>query len=306
MQQTDDDSTASAPGAAVAREMWSLFEPLHGLTYFAPASIAALKDVGLRGYWMSYFAGRAAPMGAVSAAVVEATFYNFAPVLVRRAIPDAWSFASPEAVVAARTSGVAAALDALGDAVPADRASEALELLAPGLAALDLDGRPLAAANAALEPAADPRVALWQAATTLREHRGDGHVATLLHAGIDGLEAHVLLVGTGRLSRATVQPARAWTDDEWTAAEDRLRARGLVDGDARCTDVGRSLRRRIEADTDRLAAAPWAALGPEGTDRLAALVEPIAVAISESGVLPASMPNGFTLSRSRPDTTSAT
>jgi hypothetical protein len=305
MQQTDDELAAEAPEAAAAREMWSLFEPLHVLTYFAPESVAALKEVGLRGYWMSYFAGRAAPMGAVSAAVVESTFYNFSPVLVRRAIPDAWTFASPDAVVAARTRGVAAALDALGDAVPADRAAEALALLRPGLAALDLDGRALAAANAALELADDPRVALWQAATTLREHRGDGHVATLLHAGIGGLEAHVLLVGTGRLSRATVQPARAWTDDEWAQAEERLRSRGLLDGDARCTGAGRDLRRRIEADTDRLAAAPWRALGPETTDRLAALVEPIAVAIADSGVLPASIPSGFTLSRSRPGTPSA-
>ena len=38
-------------------------------------------------------------------------------------------------------------------------------------------GRPLFAANRDVDAPPDPVAALWQAATTLREHRGDGHVA---------------------------------------------------------------------------------------------------------------------------------
>ena len=34
---------------------------------------------------------------------------------------------------------------------------------------------------------------LFHAASLLREHRGDGHVAALMAEGIGGLEAHVLL-----------------------------------------------------------------------------------------------------------------
>lgn len=34
--------------------------------------------------------------------------------------------------------------------------------------------------------------ALWQVATTLREHRGDGHVALLAGAALAGCEAHIL------------------------------------------------------------------------------------------------------------------
>jgi hypothetical protein len=33
---------------------------------------------------------------------------------------------------------------------------------------------------------------LWHAATLLREHRGDGHIAALVIGGIGGTEAHVL------------------------------------------------------------------------------------------------------------------
>ncbi len=52
----------------------------------------------LRGFWMSYFAGRAAPLGPVPAAAVTAMAYGFAPGMVARAIPDAWGFADPAAV----------------------------------------------------------------------------------------------------------------------------------------------------------------------------------------------------------------
>ncbi|GAB2486836.1 helix-turn-helix domain-containing protein [Jatrophihabitans fulvus] len=45
----------------VARRMWALFEPLHDVVYFSPESPAAAKDLGLKGFWMGYFAFRAAP-----------------------------------------------------------------------------------------------------------------------------------------------------------------------------------------------------------------------------------------------------
>ena len=78
-----------------ARVMWKLFEPLHAVTYFAEECLEEYKAAGLKGFWMGYFAGRAAPMGAVAPAVVDATFFSFNPDRVKRALPDAWSFASP-------------------------------------------------------------------------------------------------------------------------------------------------------------------------------------------------------------------
>src|ERR1019366_5791980 len=225
--------------AGMARGMWPLFEPIHALTYFAPESTEALEATGLRGYWMSYFAGRASPMGAVDAPIVEATFFNFAPWLVRRALPDAWSFATPSAVLDARWRGIAAALAPLATGLPASA---------------------LAAANASLTLPDDKLACFWQLVTTLREHRGDGHVAALVCAGLSGIEAHVTLVGAGVTYRSVLQEARGFTDDEWQHAHDGLVARGLIDHAGSLTDAGRELRREVEPTTDRGALRPWARL----------------------------------------------
>jgi hypothetical protein len=63
-----------APASAPARRLWQVAEPYHALTYFAPEAHRAYEDAGLRGFWRGYFAGRAAPLGAVGAGVVTATF----------------------------------------------------------------------------------------------------------------------------------------------------------------------------------------------------------------------------------------
>ena len=87
-----------------------MFEPLHAVTYFAPECRDAPAALGLRGFWRGYFAGRAAPMGAVPAGVVEATFFNFHPTMVRKAVPAVWDVAPPSQLVRARATGAAAAL----------------------------------------------------------------------------------------------------------------------------------------------------------------------------------------------------
>ncbi|MDQ4124913.1 MAG: hypothetical protein M3134_04835, partial [Actinomycetota bacterium] len=100
-----------------ARRAWQQLETLHAVVYFAPEKKAAYEAAGLKGGWMGYFAGRAAPLGAVSAEVVTAVFYNFHPAMVRRAIPDAWALSSPDRVLEARMRTVDAALRRLlGDA----------------------------------------------------------------------------------------------------------------------------------------------------------------------------------------------
>src|SRR5947209_7184509 len=95
---------------SLARQAWTLFEPVHAIVYFSPESQQAFKDAGLRGGWMGYFASRSAAMGPVTADVVIATFHGFHPAMVRRAIPDAWSFSTPERVLEARHTAVDGAL----------------------------------------------------------------------------------------------------------------------------------------------------------------------------------------------------
>ena len=98
----------TSPGTA--RLLWSLAEPFHALTYFADEAAAAFTTAGLRGFWAGYFASRAAPLGAVGAEVVTATFVNFAPDFVARRVPAVWESASPAAALEARLAGVDAAV----------------------------------------------------------------------------------------------------------------------------------------------------------------------------------------------------
>jgi hypothetical protein len=274
--------------------MWQRLEPLHAVTYFAPESIDALKATGLKGFWMSYFAGRSAPMGAVSAAVVEATFYNFSPQMVRRAIPDAWTYAAPAEVLQGRLEGVDRSLRPLLETLrsPPDLA-EAAGLVAAAVEGLDVAGRPLAAANLALESPPDPLLALWQGTTVLREHRGDGHLSALVEAELDACQAHVSFAATGATPRQVLQRSRGWTDEEWAAATESLRERGLMTTGDRLSADGLALRRTIEADTDRLAAKPWRTLGTERTERLATVLKPLLVAIGETGIIPVLNPMGL-------------
>ena len=167
-----------------ARRLWLSLETLHDVVYFAPGVRGIGMDLGLRGFWMTYFAFRAAPLGPVGPAVVVAVFAGFHPHMVARALPDAWSRVSPQVCLTARAEVSAEALRAAGADPAACRT--AVGLLAPVAAAADATGRPLFAANATVPLPDDPFAALWQVATTLREHRGDGHVAALVAAGSAG------------------------------------------------------------------------------------------------------------------------
>jgi len=262
---------------STARRMWSLFEPLHAVTYFTPQAAHAFEAAGLTGFWRRYFAGRAAALGAIGPGPVTAAFFGFAPAMVSRALPGVWSRIAPPAALAARAAGASAALTELFSGLPPATVADAADLLASAARAADLPGRVLAAAHADLPWPPDPVGRLWHAATILREHRGDGHVAALLTAGVDGCESLVWRVGIdgGRLREVT-QPARGWTDEEWRAAARRLEERGWLTAEGVATDPGRSAYAEVEALTDRLAAAPWRHLGDAGTERCAGLLAPLA------------------------------
>ena len=273
--------------------MWRVLEPYHAVTYFTPEARHAFKDAGLRGFWMGYFAGRAAPMGPVGPGAVTATFFGFRHDMVARALPDAWTFASVTDVLAARLRGVDGALrNLLGDALDSAGVAEATGLARTAAEAGVRAGRPLFAANADLPWPAEPHLTLWQAVTMLREYRGDGHVAALTAAGLDGCESHLTLVGAGALSRDVLQPNRGWTDEDWAAAEQRLRARGWLADDGGLTEHGSAWRQDVERVTDELAAEPWQTLGDDGCERLAELVKPLAQRLVESGAFPVPNPIG--------------
>src|SRR5436190_7267594 len=268
-------TTLSSDEAVLARRMWSLFEPVHVVTYFTPEARSAFEAVGLRGFWRGYFGGRAAPLGPVGAAPVVAAFFGFAPRMVERAVPDVWLRAAPEQALQARMDGAVAALAARFPAEPAGTLAEVADLLEAAIDGLDCAGRVLGAANAALPRPSNTWPRIWHATTVLREHRGDGHVAALVAAGVSGCETLVWR-SSYDLVRDHLQPNRGWTDEEWDAARASLVERGWLAADGSPTAEGEAHHAAVEAATDRAALAPWRHLGPQGTQRLAELLTPIA------------------------------
>ena len=275
-----------------ARSLWLRIETLHAVTYFGTETTAAASALGLSGFWMGYFGFRAAPMGRVAAGVVEASFFNFAPSFVARWVPDVWELADPDALVRTRTEAAVATLSALVPSIDSV-AANANAVLESAVTRCRGAGRPLFAANRGVTLPADPVGALWQRCTTLREHRGDGHVAALTAAGLDGIEANVLIALDQRNDPADLQKTRGWTAGDWAQAVERCRDRELVDANGALSDAGRALRRDVEATTDRLASEPWANLAERDRDQLLAILTPAAEAVSRSGVIRYPNPMGL-------------
>jgi hypothetical protein len=278
--------------ASFARKVWQLIETIHAVTYFADECRQANKDLGLKGFWMGYFASRAAPMGPVSPAVVSATFFNFHEDLVYRALPDAWEYATPIDILEARQTAAAAALRRVVDDID-DVADGVLMLLWQALDEAEPAGRTLFAANRDLDDADDPVAGLWQSVTTLREHRGDGHVACLTAEGVGGCEAHVLFAASEGVPVEVLRDSRGWPEDEWNEATRLLRSAGLVDAAGDATERGHRLREHIERRTDELALVPYSALTDDQRQRLVARLEPAARAVVAADLIPFPNPIGL-------------
>ncbi|WP_433444458.1 SCO6745 family protein [Nonomuraea sp. CA-141351] len=272
----------------LARRMWHQLEPIHAVLYFSPQAFeeAAALGYDVESRWPSYFAYRTAPLGRAGSRLATAAYYSFSPRTIGEHVPAVWKVASPERVLDARLTAVDRTYrHLLGDKVTGPDVTEAAELARRAAESVTVAGRPLAAANLDLPWPAEPHLVLWQAATVLREHRGDGHLAALQAAGLDGCES---LVSFAAIDAAPVAnfAGRGWSEQEWNAARERLAARGLVGPDGQATEQGRALRDQVERMTDELAAEPWRLLGDERAERLAQLASPFLGAVFEAGLLP--------------------
>ena len=258
--------------------MFELVEPIGLIPYTADEPNEAMFALGFTDYWDTYFAGRAAPLGSsVPSEVVHALFYSFAPGEVARHIPKIWSTTTPDAAIAARRYGSAKALRRiLGDLVDTSAFTRALELLTGAATSAPLDGRPMYAALRALPLPEDPVVRLFHAASLLREHRGDGHIAALLAEGIGGLEAHVL----SALDLGVPAPAfgrlHHLPSAQLSGVIEAMKARGLVRDEATLTPAGRRAKDRVEEVTDDLARVPFEVLTTAEQDELMTALEPLA------------------------------
>ena len=281
----------------LARSLWQRLELIHTVVYFAPesqAASAALKPSGVLdgvlrvplggdrpgrprrgpGDLLQLLAGVDPPRGA---GLLDRT--------------------TPAAALEGRQAAIDQALRRLLGEDIAERADivDATAKARPLAESLqdDVVGRPLFAGHADQPwPDGGAHMTLWWAATLVREHRGDGHIAALVDAGVDGCEALVLHAATGVVPREALQPSRKWTDDEWAAAVDRLAARGWVDATGAFTDAGRAARDRIEDRTDEMAMRSIGALGNDVVGDAANAALPIAKAVMSAGGVPPITPVG--------------
>lgn len=277
--------------ASLARRLFDRIEPVHAVTYFAQEARAALDGLGYRGFWMGYFAARSAPLGPVPADVVTALFYNFAPERVAKALPAAWEIAPPADALRAREQSAVAALRRSG--VTEAAATGAADLAARAAAGADVSGRALYAANRALPWPSDPVARLWHAATLLREHRGDGHVAVLAAEGLSGRECNVLHAAAGRVPEEMIKRSRDYDDAQWALHTDALRRRGLQGADGALTDAGRTLKQHIEDTTDALALPALDVLDDHEVEALFRALTPITRTVIAAGDVPAGTPMGL-------------
>ncbi|RCW40411.1 hypothetical protein DFQ14_11160 [Halopolyspora algeriensis] len=275
--------------ADIARQCKNALEAPHAMIYFAPETEQEFGALGLAGGRMPYFAGRAAPMGAVGSGVVTATFYNFSPRAVAKEIPRAWSIAAPEEIVAARFRAADAALRRmLGDEVlTSEVVAESVHLATEACRACDPAGKPLFAAHADLDWPETSHLRLWHALSLLREFRGDAHIAALQAAGITGLQALVLHTATGEgFTEAAAKMTRGWSDEEWSDARDELCEEGLLDTEGTLTTAGKELREGVEATTDAQSMAPWTHLGAAEVERLIAHGAELSKSLVKAGAFP--------------------
>jgi len=221
---------------------------------------------------------------------VIATFHGFAPTMVRRALPDAWSMASRDDILAARFDLARAALTpgTQADGVDVARVAKELAAIVDGL---DFAGKPLAAAHASLDRPDDDLGLLWWAASVIREYRGDCHIAVLISAGLGGTAANTLAVAAGLIA-GEQRKMRGWTEHEWADGYAQLASRGWVETDGTITESGQAARRQIEDATDRVCAA---GMDKEATGRMITVedgVRALARAVLKSGAIAFPNPTG--------------
>lgn len=278
--------------ARAARRCYGALNSIHSTLYFSPELRSAFGDAGLDDPRAVNFAARAAPLGRVGAGTVAATFYNYKYDLVARHVPALWDVVPPEQALDLRLRALDGLLRRLlgEDVVASAELAEAARLALRAAEAGTRHARPLYAANADLPVPDAPHLAYWHATTLLREHRGDGHLAALLAAGLDPLEALVTHTASGRgMTPAWVRSTRGWTDEEWKAAQERLRERGLLGADGELTDAGTALRASLEDGTDALDLAPYEHLGAAGVARLTELAGAFAGAALAARAFPADL-----------------
>jgi hypothetical protein len=117
---------------------------------------------------------------------------------------------------------------------------------------------------------------MFHAASLLREHRGDGHIAALMVEDIGRLEAHVLYALGMNMRAEKFGRIHHLPPAQLTAVIDGMRARGLIADDGWLSEQGRAVKQRVESLTDDLASKPYECLESDELEELMEALEPLA------------------------------
>jgi hypothetical protein len=287
-----DDQEVSARARALA----AAIEPVAGQVYFSPECHAAYAELGFgpspaktaNGVAVpdgaAYFTSRGSSLGHVPGELVASAFAVFNPAVVVPAVEFGWTLTDAATISAARTAGATGQLVRILGLEPAGL-GRVTELLRRATDPLRLEGRPLFAGVVGLGLPGDGMGDMWRLADRLREYRGDAHTAAWTTAGFDAIEIGLLTELFWGLPMETYIRTRAWSSDELAAAKDRLRDRGLLDGDA-FTSEGRAAREEVELQTDRQCAPAIEALGDDLDELLGTLGRWGAAVRDAAGYLP--------------------
>ena len=220
--------------------------------YFAPATVARGKELGLDGFRF-YFLGRGGVLGDVEAPVVASAFGYFAPALVEKMWTSARSKLAPrEAARAYLGCGADLARRKLAGADGLEPFCAAAEQV---VAAADRAGLALFAGVAAEPLPDDPPARAYQLVNVLRELRGGLHLVAVVATGLSPRVAHLI-------RRPDMGESFGWAEKP------------------ELTEEHRSLLAAADERTDRLCAEPYGALDDAGAAALVAGVDTIKAAFA--------------------------
>lgn len=245
---------------------------------------------------VAYFTSRGSLMGQVPGEVVAAAFAVFNPLVVVPAVTAGWTITDAPTICAARRAGAIAQLERILGAKPGG-VSRARHILERAVSVLRPEGRALFAGALHQSIPESDLGAVWHFGDMLREYRGDSHTAAWISAGIDATEIGLLTELFWGLPLKSYSRTRAWSEDDYTAATERLEARGLIDGGA-FTPTGAELREQVEVDTDAQMQTTLTAIG-EDFDQLMAMLGPWSQAVRNFKGYPGSGPHELAEAASR-------
>lgn len=262
-----DDALIRLAAGSPARRLRDAIEPLAMHPVWCRRTNAALDAEGLD-FLGRYVGGRAAALGDPTPGVVAAAFAMFEPGLVRGTYEAARTACPLDRLVEIRDT---ATTESLHEVLGTVSVGEVVDLLRAAVDAAPSVGRPLFAGLTDRPPPNDPMSTLWRTCESLREHRGDTHVAVCVAEGLDAVEMNVLTELWLGMQLGGYSATRGWSPERITEAAAGLEARGLL-SDGALTSTGAALRQRIEDLTDAGEQSIVDALG----DRFSTVVDQLA------------------------------